>query len=96
MKVVVKKNKRKELEFQFKKIKLVGDLETNLCQKYCSYGPDICIKLPDPRRSGDRSFCFMDFCADLENTTDINTVTVPVPGSLEKLYGKMIKEKEKD
>jgi hypothetical protein len=92
MKVVVKKNKRKELEFQFKKIEGVEDPETFICQGYCSYGPDICMKLPDPKRSGDRNFCFMDFCMSLEDTD-----TVPVPGSLEKLYGKMIKkEKEKN
>lgn len=90
MKIVVKKNKRKELIFQFKKIEIVEDLEKTICQ-ICSYGTDICTKLPDPRRSGDRNFCFMDFCSELEDMD-----TVPVPGSLEKLYGKMIKEKEKD
>ena len=92
MEIVVKKNKRKGLEFQFKKIEKVEE-DTIICQKYCSYGPELCMKLPDPKRSGDRNFCFMDFCMTLD---DIDTDTVPVPGSLKKLYGKMIKEKEKD
>ena len=95
MEIVVKKNKRKGLKFQFKKIEeIVEEPETFICQGYCSYGPDICIKLPDPTRSGDRNFCFMDFCRTLD---DIDTDIVPVPGSLERLYGKLIKkEKEKD
>ncbi len=85
MKIIVKKNKRKGLEFQFKKIDLKEDQEKTVCQ-ICSYGSNICTKLPDPRRSGNRDFCFMDFCMSQDKTdTD---VVVPVPGSLEKLYGK--------
>ena len=94
MELIVKKNKRKGLKFEFKKVNGNGHdvIEGSyLCYHHCPYGPELCMKLPDPRKSGDRNFNnFMDFCSELEG--DI----VPIPGSLEKLYGKIIEKEKKD
>jgi hypothetical protein len=94
MELIVKKNKRKGLKFEFKEVNEDGpddiDGTCYLCYQHCSYGPELCMSLPDPRKSGDRNFNFMDFCSELEG--DI----VPIPGSLEKLYGKIIEKEKKD
>ena len=90
MELIVKKNKRKGLKFEFKEVSVNRSDDNYLCYHHCSYGPELCMSLPDPRKSGDRDFNFMDFCSELEG--DI----VPIPGSLEKLYGKIIEKEKKD
>lgn len=92
MELIVKKNKKKGLKFEFKEVNKPDDINEDcyiICDQHCSYGPGLCMSLPDPRKSGDRNFSFMDFCIDLEG--DI----IPVPGSLEKYYGRLIEEIKK-
>ena len=91
--IVVQKNKRKRLVFKFEEIKERPNIygTSFLCYHHCSYGPSVCLKLPDPRNNKDHEQNFMNFCADIEGDY------IPVPGSLERLYGRMIKKiKEED
>lgn len=51
-----------------------------LCDTRCPYGPEFCIKLPDPRKIKSNSeFNFMDFCGEKLGNL------IPIKGSLDIL-----------
>ena len=79
--------------FEFKE---VGEFngEDRICSKQiCPYGLNVCNNLPDPRHGlKDDNYGFSDFCADIEIAKGLGLNLVPVPGSLEKYYGKLIEK----
>lgn len=76
--VTIKTNKRKDLVFEFEE-----SMTTDPCFK-CPYS-GICGELPNPEKRSDLFESFADFCI-------VQNSYVPVPGSLEKYYGRMIEK----
>ena len=86
MKIEVSKgNKRKKLSFEFTEIDPSSPkISHDPCNRACAYGSHVCYSLPDPRpKNTETTFC--DFCADVGGNDHI-----PTPGTLEKVYGKII------
>ena len=76
--------------FEFKEVDEFNG-EDRICSKQiCPYGLNVCNNLPDPRYGLKDNYRFSDFCADVEIAKGPNLV--PVPGSLEKYYGKLIEK----
>ena len=91
MKVEVRrKNKRGKMVFEFKEVDEFNGGDRYICKQICPYGLNVCLNLPDPRYGLKDNYRFSDFCGEVEIANDLNLV--PVPGSLERYYGRKIEK----